>query len=189
MIDVRNAYESEIGKFAGALDPQMRKSTDFPGWLRKPETQDKLKGKQVLMYCTGGVRCERASALLQKTACDYDHPPHPHPQPHPHTPSARVQTQTALASFRASSPAPLRAFFFVPFIGIFAFVASFVASFVDCPTCSHPLPSSAPASRPFPLVCLLSSAGAWPFYVCAPRRCRLVTSKASFNCRVASRST
>ena len=38
VIDVRNAYESDIGKFAGALDPQMRKSTDFPTWLRKPVT-------------------------------------------------------------------------------------------------------------------------------------------------------
>ena len=44
----------------------MRKSTDFPDWINRPETQQKLKGKTVLMYCTGGVRCERASALLQR---------------------------------------------------------------------------------------------------------------------------
>ncbi len=43
----------------------MRKSTEFPVWLDKPETKEKLRGKQVLMYCTGGVRCERASALLR----------------------------------------------------------------------------------------------------------------------------
>ena len=42
----------------------MRKSTDFKFWLDKPATQEKLKGKQVLLYCTGGVRCERASALV-----------------------------------------------------------------------------------------------------------------------------
>lgn len=48
------------------IDPKMRKSTDFPGWLDKQETKDSLKGKEVLMYCTGGVRCERASALIKK---------------------------------------------------------------------------------------------------------------------------
>ena len=46
------------------IDPKMRKSTDFKFWLDKPATQEKLKGKQVLLYCTGGVRCERASALV-----------------------------------------------------------------------------------------------------------------------------
>ena len=34
-------------------------------WLDKPETKEKLKGKNVLMYCTGGIRCERATALLK----------------------------------------------------------------------------------------------------------------------------
>jgi predicted sulfurtransferase len=48
------------------IDPMMRKSTEFPVWLDKPETKEMLRGKQVLMYCTGGVRCERASALLKQ---------------------------------------------------------------------------------------------------------------------------
>ena len=71
IIDVRNHYEANIGKFvpppSGAeyIDPNMRKSTEFPVWLDRPETKEKLRGKQVLMYCTGGVRCERASALLR----------------------------------------------------------------------------------------------------------------------------
>ena len=69
VIDVRNHYEAAIGRFdpAGAeyIDPMMRKSTEFPLWLDRKETKEKLKGKQVLMYCTGGVRCERASALLK----------------------------------------------------------------------------------------------------------------------------
>jgi predicted sulfurtransferase len=47
------------------LDPKMRKSTEFPVWLDKVSTRDELRGKQVLMYCTGGIRCERASALLK----------------------------------------------------------------------------------------------------------------------------
>jgi len=71
IIDVRNHYEAAIGQFqppsSGAqyIDPMMRKSTEFPVWLDKPETKEILRGKQVLMYCTGGIRCERASALLR----------------------------------------------------------------------------------------------------------------------------
>lgn len=69
VVDVRNSYEADIGRFAverGAdyINPQMRRSTDWPSWLRQPETQEKLKGKQVMMFCTGGIRCERASSLL-----------------------------------------------------------------------------------------------------------------------------
>ena len=74
VIDVRNGYEYDIGRFDGQqleggaelLNPEMRKSTDFPAWVNKEETRKKLEGKNVLMYCTGGVRCERASALLQR---------------------------------------------------------------------------------------------------------------------------
>lgn len=62
IIDVRNHYEATIGRFdpppSGAVyvDPNMRKSTEFPSWLDKPSTKDLLRGKQVLMYCTGGRR-------------------------------------------------------------------------------------------------------------------------------------
>mmetsp|Transcript_60610 Transcript_60610/g.83183 ORF Transcript_60610/g.83183 Transcript_60610/m.83183 type:complete len:493 (-) Transcript_60610:81-1559(-) len=70
VIDVRNGYESAIGHFdppkggAKLIDPKMRHSVDFPRWLSLPETQKELNGKRVMMYCTGGIRCERASALL-----------------------------------------------------------------------------------------------------------------------------
>jgi len=72
IIDVRNAYESAIGSFqppeggAELIDPKMRNSIEFPKWLNDAATQEKLKGKKVLMYCTGGIRCERASALLNQ---------------------------------------------------------------------------------------------------------------------------
>lgn len=41
----------------------MRVSTEFPGWVR--DNLYKIRDKQVLMYCTGGIRCERASALVK----------------------------------------------------------------------------------------------------------------------------
>ena len=72
IIDVRNNYESSIGSFqppkggAELIDPQMRNSIEFPKWLNDPATQKKLNGKKVLMYCTGGIRCERATALLNQ---------------------------------------------------------------------------------------------------------------------------
>jgi len=57
VIDVRNAYESAIGRFVGQvkgggaklLDPLMRKSTDFPKWLEKESTKEELKNKQVML--------------------------------------------------------------------------------------------------------------------------------------------
>ncbi|GAX20963.1 hypothetical protein FisN_1Lh374 [Fistulifera solaris] len=79
VIDVRNHYEAALGRFDGQqadaptapgaeyIDPKMRKSTDFAKWLNKKETQEKLQDKNVMLFCTGGVRCERASAYLRNT--------------------------------------------------------------------------------------------------------------------------
>mmetsp|Transcript_23377 Transcript_23377/g.46923 ORF Transcript_23377/g.46923 Transcript_23377/m.46923 type:complete len:783 (-) Transcript_23377:32-2380(-) len=91
VIDVRNHYEAAIGRFDGQMegdrsdasveekngaaekakkggaeyiDPKMRKSTDFTSWLEDSQTKEKLENKTVLMFCTGGIRCERASAYL-----------------------------------------------------------------------------------------------------------------------------
>jgi len=72
IIDVRNRYETEIGHFqpppggAEFIDPKVRNSHELPKWLNKSEVQDKLQGKKVMMYCTGGIRCERFSALLSQ---------------------------------------------------------------------------------------------------------------------------
>ena len=84
IIDVRNAYESAIGHFqpppggATFIDPRMRNSIEFPKWLNAPETQAQLQGKQVLMYCTGGIRCERASALLDLSLIHISEPTRPY---------------------------------------------------------------------------------------------------------------
>jgi predicted sulfurtransferase len=72
VIDVRNHYEVDIGRIeppeggAEFLNPEMRNSHEFPKWLNLPETKRKLEGKHVMMYCTGGIRCERASALISQ---------------------------------------------------------------------------------------------------------------------------
>jgi len=72
IVDVRNGYESAIGNFqppsegAELIDPRMRNSIEFPRWLNDPSTKAKLHKKTVLMYCTGGIRCERATALLNQ---------------------------------------------------------------------------------------------------------------------------
>lgn len=63
VVDMRNHYESEIGHFENALLPQ---SETFREEL--PEVLDKLKGKEnekILLYCTGGIRCEKTSAYLK----------------------------------------------------------------------------------------------------------------------------
>ena len=66
LLDTRNVYESQIGKFecAGAetLEASTRQFTDFPKFVE--DHLERLRGKTVLMYCTGGVRCERASAFV-----------------------------------------------------------------------------------------------------------------------------
>ena len=63
IVDMRNHYESEIGHFEGAICPQ---SETFKEEL--PEVLIDLKDKeddQILLYCTGGIRCEKASAYLK----------------------------------------------------------------------------------------------------------------------------
>ena len=65
LVDVRNAYETAVGSFEGALDPKTRTFADFQSWLARPATRAALDDKDVLMYCTGGVRCERATAALR----------------------------------------------------------------------------------------------------------------------------
>lgn len=62
ILDTRNKYETEIGTFTDALAPNTRYFREFPSYI--DANLDLFKNKQVLMTCTGGVRCERASAYL-----------------------------------------------------------------------------------------------------------------------------
>lgn len=62
VMDVRNNYESKIGKFKHAITPDIDNFRDLPAWMQKHQ---ELKDKKILIYCTGGIRCEKASALLK----------------------------------------------------------------------------------------------------------------------------
>lgn len=64
VLDGRNNYEAAVGKFVGAITPDIRYFRQFPGYI--DENIDQFKDKTVFMYCTGGIRCERASAYLNK---------------------------------------------------------------------------------------------------------------------------
>lgn len=62
VIDGRNRYESEIGHFRGAITPDVETFREFPLWI--DEHQEMLKGKKILTYCTGGIRCEKLTSYL-----------------------------------------------------------------------------------------------------------------------------
>ena len=62
LLDVRNRFESDAGHFAGAVLCEIENFRDLPAYVDRLEP---LKEKKVLMYCTGGIRCEKASALLK----------------------------------------------------------------------------------------------------------------------------
>ncbi|XP_036431629.1 thiosulfate sulfurtransferase/rhodanese-like domain-containing protein 2 [Colossoma macropomum] len=68
LLDCRNFYESKIGQFRKCLAPDIRKFSYFPDYVDK--NLDLFRNKKVLMYCTGGIRCERGSAYLRsKNVC------------------------------------------------------------------------------------------------------------------------
>lgn len=62
LVDTRNDYEVAIGSFKGALDPGTKTFREFPAFVEK--NLDPKKHPKVAMYCTGGIRCEKASAYL-----------------------------------------------------------------------------------------------------------------------------
>jgi len=64
LIDTRNDYEYGIGTFRGALDPRTTSFREFPAYVRA--TLDPRRHKKIAMFCTGGIRCEKASAFMLK---------------------------------------------------------------------------------------------------------------------------
>lgn len=70
VIDTRNAYEAKVGTFAGAVDPRTDSFRDFPDWFRANRDTLLAGKKQVAMFCTGGIRCEKSTAFLKSEGVD-----------------------------------------------------------------------------------------------------------------------
>jgi UPF0176 protein len=68
LIDTRNDYEVSIGTFEGAIDPQTRSFREFPEYVKAH--YDPAKHKKVAMFCTGGIRCEKASSYMLQQGFD-----------------------------------------------------------------------------------------------------------------------
>jgi UPF0176 protein len=68
MLDTRNGFEVDRGRFTGAMDWRLAKFSDFPQALLMH--CDQLRGKTVVSYCTGGIRCEKAALFMRDAGVD-----------------------------------------------------------------------------------------------------------------------
>jgi UPF0176 protein len=65
ILDVRNTYEVSIGTFKKSIQPETTNFREFPDWLYNQESSSINKNYTVAMFCTGGIRCEKASSLMK----------------------------------------------------------------------------------------------------------------------------
>lgn len=67
LIDTRNDYEVAIGTFRGAIDPKTHSFREFPDWFRAHRVELEREGRtpKIAMFCTGGIRCEKATAFVK----------------------------------------------------------------------------------------------------------------------------
>ena len=65
VLDTRNIYEHSIGSFKNAIQPETTNFREFSLWLDRVEASGLDKNKKVAMFCTGGIRCEKASSLMK----------------------------------------------------------------------------------------------------------------------------
>ena len=68
LIDTRNDYEVNIGTFKNAINPNTDSFREFPAYVE--ENLDPQQHKKVAMFCTGGIRCEKASAFMKEQGFD-----------------------------------------------------------------------------------------------------------------------
>jgi UPF0176 protein len=68
VVDTRNQYEIDIGTFAGAVSPNTTNFREFPAWVE--QHLDASENKKIAMFCTGGIRCEKASAYMLERGFD-----------------------------------------------------------------------------------------------------------------------
>ena len=67
LIDTRNNYEYAIGTFKNSINPNTMKFREFPKWVKNQNfTEEDKQNKKVAMFCTGGIRCEKASSMMIK---------------------------------------------------------------------------------------------------------------------------
>jgi UPF0176 protein len=72
VIDTRNDYEVELGTFKGAIDPNIGNFSELPSWVDQAQALEARTGKKpkVAMFCTGGIRCEKSTALMRAKGFD-----------------------------------------------------------------------------------------------------------------------
>lgn len=68
MIDTRNDYEVSLGTFRNAINPHTETFREFPDWVE--QHRGELEGKKIAMFCTGGIRCEKATAYVKSLGFD-----------------------------------------------------------------------------------------------------------------------
>lgn len=68
LLDTRNGFEVDHGRFSGALDWRLQRFSDFPQALQERRTE--LEGKTVVSYCTGGIRCEKAALWMRRAGVE-----------------------------------------------------------------------------------------------------------------------
>ena len=69
VVDARNTYELDIGRFTNAINPALNNFREFPAWADSL-AKNTDKATSVAMYCTGGIRCEKATAYMIKIGFD-----------------------------------------------------------------------------------------------------------------------
>ncbi|MEM6748437.1 MAG: rhodanese-related sulfurtransferase [Pseudomonadota bacterium] len=68
VVDTRNDYETGIGTFKGAINPETDSFRDFPAWFDRFRQQH--PGKRIAMFCTGGIRCEKSTSYARSVGVD-----------------------------------------------------------------------------------------------------------------------
>ena len=63
VVDTRNDYEIAIGSFKNAVNPNTTSFREFPQWVE--DNREQMEGKKIAMFCTGGIRCEKATAFMK----------------------------------------------------------------------------------------------------------------------------
>jgi len=66
LLDNRNHFEVRLGRFRGALDPQVHNFRDFVAWVKARAPAWRAAGRPVAMYCTGGIRCDKTAPWLRE---------------------------------------------------------------------------------------------------------------------------